>query len=120
MSHLRKLSNTLPLMISLLLGVATAPAHATTSLLDIYDRAAQNDPEIRAADANRLATREARPQAWAQLLPQHFCQRQLVSHGLWCKFLRNARTLEHLPVMPLLSLAPYPPQQAALQQPVQQ
>lgn len=70
MSHLRKLSNTLlPLMISLLLGVATATAHATTNLLDIYDRAAQNDPEIRAADANRLATREARPQAWAQLLP---------------------------------------------------
>ncbi len=56
-------------MISLLLGVATATAHATTNLLDIYDRAAQNDPEIRAADANRLATREARPQAWAQLLP---------------------------------------------------
>jgi len=47
---------------------AALPAHAT-NLLEIYDRAAQNDPQIRAADANRLANREARPQAWAQLLP---------------------------------------------------
>lgn len=40
-----------------------------TTLLEIYDRAAQNDPAIRQADANRLATHEARPQAWAALLP---------------------------------------------------
>ncbi|HVY21905.1 MAG TPA: TolC family outer membrane protein [Steroidobacteraceae bacterium] len=52
---------------SLLTGIASQ-VHATT-LLEIYDRAAQNDPQIRAADANRLATREAHPQAWAQLLP---------------------------------------------------
>ncbi|HEX2585374.1 MAG TPA: TolC family protein, partial [Steroidobacteraceae bacterium] len=51
-----------------LLVAAALPAHAT-NLLEIYDRAAQNDPQIRAADANRLANREARPQAWAQLLP---------------------------------------------------
>ncbi len=53
---------------SLLLTVIAAQAHAT-NLLEIYDRAAQNDPAIRQADATRLATREARPQAWAQLLP---------------------------------------------------
>jgi len=29
-----------------------------------------NDPVIRQADANRLAAREARPQAWAAVLPQ--------------------------------------------------
>lgn len=39
------------------------------TLLDVYDQAAQSDPTIRAADATRLATREARPQAWAAFLP---------------------------------------------------
>lgn len=51
-----------------LLSSVSGTAYAT-NLLEIYDRAAQNDPQIRAADANRLATRETRPQAWAQLLP---------------------------------------------------
>lgn len=54
--------------ISIVPTIVTSHVQATT-LLEIYDRAAQNDPQIRAADANRLATREARPQAWAQLLP---------------------------------------------------
>jgi len=40
------------------------------SLLEVYQRAQQSDPTLREADANRLATREARPQAWASLLPQ--------------------------------------------------
>jgi len=55
-------------LLSALLVACALPAQAT-NLLEIYDRAAQNDPQIRAADANRLANREARPQAWAQLLP---------------------------------------------------
>ena len=43
-------------------------AQATT-LLDVYDRAAQSDPTILAAAATRLASREARPQAIAGFLP---------------------------------------------------
>lgn len=39
-------------------------------LLSVYERALQNDPQIREADANRLASREAKPQALAALLPQ--------------------------------------------------
>lgn len=39
-------------------------------LLDIYELALMNDPLIREADATRLATREARPQALSALLPQ--------------------------------------------------
>ncbi len=39
------------------------------NLLAIYDIALINDPQIREADAQRLATRESRPQAIANLLP---------------------------------------------------
>jgi outer membrane protein len=39
-------------------------------LLSVYERALQNDPLIREADANRLASRESKPQALAALLPQ--------------------------------------------------
>jgi outer membrane protein len=44
-----------------------APA---ADLLSVFEDALANDPQIREADANRKAAREARPQAWAQLLPQ--------------------------------------------------
>jgi outer membrane protein len=49
--------------------IAAAPAGAA-DLLSIYDQALINDPQIREADARRLAQREARPQALAALLPQ--------------------------------------------------
>lgn len=39
-------------------------------LVTVYQRALQNDPLIREADANRLASRESKPQAIAALLPQ--------------------------------------------------
>jgi outer membrane protein len=39
-------------------------------LLSVYERALQNDPQIREADANRLASRESKPQALSALLPQ--------------------------------------------------
>lgn len=68
MPHTRKLNKTSAAALTLALLTTTPFAHAT-SLLDIYDRAAQSDPQIRAAEANRLATREAKPQAWAALLP---------------------------------------------------
>jgi outer membrane protein len=40
------------------------------SLLDIYQRALQNDPAIREAEATYLATAEVRPQARSSLLPE--------------------------------------------------
>ena len=45
----------------------TAPAK---DLVGVFEDAVHNDPVIRQADANRLAAREARPQAWAAVLPQ--------------------------------------------------
>lgn len=43
---------------------------AAADLKEVYARALTNDPLIREADANRLATRESKPQAVASLLPQ--------------------------------------------------
>jgi outer membrane protein len=47
-----------------------AGALQAADLLSVYERALQNDPLIREADANRLASRESKPQALAALLPQ--------------------------------------------------
>lgn len=47
-----------------------AQAGFGADLLEVYQRALQNDPIIREADANRLASRESKPQALAALLPQ--------------------------------------------------
>jgi outer membrane protein len=47
-----------------------AGALQAADLLSVYERALQNDPQIREADANRLASRESKPQALAALLPQ--------------------------------------------------
>src|SRR5262249_45756251 len=47
-----------------------AGALQAADLLTVYERALQNDPQIREADANRLASRESKPQALAALLPQ--------------------------------------------------
>jgi len=47
---------------------AVAPAHSA-NLLEVYQKALQNDPLIREAEANRLATLENKPQARAGLLP---------------------------------------------------
>jgi outer membrane protein len=55
-----------PILLSLLCLCATARAE---DLLNVFDRAVDNDPQIREANANRLAAREARPQAWANVLP---------------------------------------------------
>jgi outer membrane protein len=44
-----------------------APA---ADLLAVYQRALQNDPQLREAEANRLAALESKPQALAALLPQ--------------------------------------------------
>lgn len=49
--------------------LAASPVYAT-DLAEVYARALQNDPQIREAEANRLAALEAKPQALASLLPQ--------------------------------------------------
>lgn len=52
---------------SVCLSIGAADA---ADLVTVYQRALQNDPLIREADANRLASRESKPQAIAALLPQ--------------------------------------------------
>src|SRR5580698_10772005 len=39
-------------------------------LKGVFEDAVKNVPVIRGANANRLAAREARPQAWSAVLPQ--------------------------------------------------
>lgn len=55
------------LMLGLLAGSNLA---AAKDLAGVFDDAVKNDPVIRQANANRLAAREARPQAWSAVLPQ--------------------------------------------------
>jgi outer membrane protein len=43
---------------------------AGADLVAVYQRALQNDPQLREAEANRLAALESKPQALAALLPQ--------------------------------------------------
>jgi outer membrane protein len=50
--------------------LATSLPADAANLLEVYQRALQNDPVIREAEANRLATLENKPQARAGLLPQ--------------------------------------------------
>lgn len=53
-----------------LLLLAISGAAQSKDLIGVFEDAVHNDPIIRQADANRLAAREARPQAWAAVLPQ--------------------------------------------------
>jgi len=55
---------------ALLLLLAASQAAESKDLIGVFEDAVQNDPVIRQADANRLAAREARPQAWSAVLPQ--------------------------------------------------
>jgi outer membrane protein len=57
------------LLIIIAFCVCANPASAA-DLLAVYQRALQNDPQLREAEATRLATLEAKPQALAALLPQ--------------------------------------------------
>ena len=51
--------------------VLLAPALASAEgLLEVYQQALQSDPQVREAEANRLAAEEAAPQARGALLPQ--------------------------------------------------
>lgn len=55
---------------TLLIAAGLAPAAQAANLMDAYQLAVENDPQIRIARANYMAAREASPQAWAQYLPQ--------------------------------------------------
>jgi len=57
------------LLIVIALCVSAIPASAA-DLLAVYQRALQNDPQLREAEATRLAALEAKPQALSALLPQ--------------------------------------------------
>jgi len=63
----RKFSDGLGLAIVALTLAGTADAR---DLLGVYEDALQSDPQLRGADANRLASRESRPQALAAFWPR--------------------------------------------------
>lgn len=54
-------------MIACFAGLHAASA---ADLMAVYQRALQNDPQLREAEANRLAALESKPQALSALLPQ--------------------------------------------------
>jgi len=54
-------------LVACILGVHAA---AAADLVAVYQRALQNDPQLREAEANRLAALESKPQALASLMPQ--------------------------------------------------
>ncbi|MBT8144771.1 MAG: TolC family outer membrane protein [Gammaproteobacteria bacterium] len=53
-----------------LMAIYLFPGAYAADLLDVYDSALNSDPQLREADALRLASLETRPQARAGLLPQ--------------------------------------------------
>src|SRR5579863_5471657 len=57
-------------LLTLLALVWSAGAAPAADLLAVYQRALQNDPQLREAEATRLAALEAKPQALSTLLPQ--------------------------------------------------
>jgi outer membrane protein len=64
----RALRRALPLL-ALGASLICLPAGAAT-LREVYEHALRNDPQLREAEANRLATLESKPEAFAALLPQ--------------------------------------------------
>lgn len=53
-----------------LFSLVLSSVASAKDLIGVFEDALANDPAIREADATRRAAREARPQAWAALLPQ--------------------------------------------------
>lgn len=56
------------LLVSLLAALAAPAAHAT-DLWQVWQMAKANDPAFRQAEANRNASMQAKPEAWANLFP---------------------------------------------------
>jgi len=61
---------TVSLHIAVIAALFSAGSVQASDLAEVYARALQNDPQIREAEANRLATLESKPQALASMLPQ--------------------------------------------------
>jgi len=79
--------NTRFLVHAILAAASLACFNASAAdLKEVYERALTNDPQIREADANRLATRESKPQALAALLPQ------VNADGVWNDTVDTNRT----------------------------
>src|SRR5215471_10664843 len=57
-------------ILALAMGSLLAGSGQATDLLAVYRRALQNDPQLKEAEATRLAALESKPQALAALLPQ--------------------------------------------------
>ena len=57
-------------LLTLVACIFSVHAAAAADLVAVYQRALQNDPQLREAEANRLAALESKPQALAALLPQ--------------------------------------------------
>jgi outer membrane protein len=57
-------------LLTLMTLCVCASAAPAADLLAVYQRALQNDPQLREAEATRLAALEAKPQALSALLPQ--------------------------------------------------
>jgi outer membrane protein len=53
-----------------LIGLSVGSSAQAVDLLNVFDLAIRNDPQIREAEATRMAAMEARPQGIAALLPQ--------------------------------------------------
>jgi len=66
---MKKIKNIKVLLYILCAIGVSGPAHSA-SLLEIYQRALQGDPQIHEAEARRLAALEAKPQARSAYLPQ--------------------------------------------------
>jgi len=64
------MKNRLKLALGCILAASAIPSSYAADLLEVYQKAQQADPQIREAEATRMAAREAKPQAWAALLPQ--------------------------------------------------
>jgi outer membrane protein len=57
-------------LVCLFVSLTLAGAASARDLVGVYEDALKSDPVLRQADANRLAARESRPQAWSAVLPQ--------------------------------------------------
>ncbi len=62
--------NKIRIILASLIALSFSSAATAENLLEIYQRALRQDPALREAEANRLATLESRPQAISALLPQ--------------------------------------------------
>jgi len=65
-----KIANKFKCLTAILIGIAVPGLASAASLLEIYQQALQSDPLIHEAEARRMATLEAMPQARGLLLPQ--------------------------------------------------